>query len=269
MPSPTSSSSARTAGRRSARTSPSARTAARGCASGRRRSSATAAPLREPRPARRAPRAHEEREARPAPRAACGRARSPASAPTRLTPPVGDDRCSSRCRSGCTSLLAFVADSATSRSPALDGDPWRFVTAPFLNDERRGRSSRRWSASRVFGWLLERRHGPLVVLLVFALCGVGGDRASRSRSMPTRSWSSAPTAPRSGCSPPGPSRSCWRRRRDRATTKADLLGAARHRGVVLAAHPGRGRPRHARRRVRPGDRRGLWRALLLAASSRA
>jgi membrane associated rhomboid family serine protease len=30
------------------------------------------------------------------------------------------------------------------------------------------------TAIAVYGWLLERRHGPLVVLALFALCGMGG-----------------------------------------------------------------------------------------------
>ena len=32
----------------------------------------------------------------------------------------------------------------------------------------------------VFGGLLERRHGPFVVLFVFALCGIGGVAASEA-----------------------------------------------------------------------------------------
>jgi membrane associated rhomboid family serine protease len=59
----------------------------------------------------------------------------------------------------------------------LVGDPgdewWRVVTSPFLYLNL-------WyeiaavSAIAVFGWLLERRHGPLVVVVLFALGGIGG-----------------------------------------------------------------------------------------------
>jgi membrane associated rhomboid family serine protease len=74
--------------------------------------------------------------------------------------------------------LAFVVDADLTLS-ALSGDPWRFVTAPFLNENG-------WAqfASVVglglFGWLLERRHGPVIVVLVFALCGIGGVAASEA-----------------------------------------------------------------------------------------
>jgi membrane associated rhomboid family serine protease len=74
--------------------------------------------------------------------------------------------------------LAFVVDADLALT-ALSGDPWRFATAPFLNENG-------WAqfASVVglglFGWLVERRHGPIVVLLVFALCGVGGVAASEA-----------------------------------------------------------------------------------------
>ena len=81
--------------------------------------------------------------------------------------------------------LAFVTDADLTLT-ALDGDPWRYVTAPFLNENG-------WAqfASVVgvglFGGLLERRHGSLVVLLVFALCGIGGVAASEA-IMPDESY---------------------------------------------------------------------------------
>jgi len=68
--------------------------------------------------------------------------------------------------------LAFVV-SADLYVAAIDGDPWRYVTAVFLNVNT-------WAQFAVvaglgvFGWLVERRHGPLVVLFVFALAGIGG-----------------------------------------------------------------------------------------------
>ena len=55
----------------------------------------------------------------------------------------------------------------------IDGEWWRVATSPFLYGSV-------WyelaavTAIAVFGWLLERRHGPLVVLVLFVLCGMGG-----------------------------------------------------------------------------------------------
>jgi membrane associated rhomboid family serine protease len=60
---------------------------------------------------------------------------------------------------------------------ALVGDPgrqwWRVATTPFLY-------ANVWyelaavGAIGLFGWLLERRHGPLAVLALFVICGMGG-----------------------------------------------------------------------------------------------
>jgi len=74
--------------------------------------------------------------------------------------------------------LAFIADSDVTLT-ALDGDPWRFVTAPFLNENGWAQFASVVGIA-VFGGLLERRHGPMVVLLVFALCGIGGVAASEA-----------------------------------------------------------------------------------------
>jgi membrane associated rhomboid family serine protease len=55
----------------------------------------------------------------------------------------------------------------------IDGEWWRVATSPFLYGSI-------WyelaavTAIAIFGWLLERRHGPLVVLALFVLCGMGG-----------------------------------------------------------------------------------------------
>jgi membrane associated rhomboid family serine protease len=54
----------------------------------------------------------------------------------------------------------------------IDGEWWRVATSPFLY-------SSVWyelaavTAIAIFGWLLERRHGRVVVLALFALCGMG------------------------------------------------------------------------------------------------
>ena len=74
--------------------------------------------------------------------------------------------------------LAFVTDADLTLT-ALDGDPWRYVTAPFLNENGWAQFASVVGVA-VFGGLLERRHGPIVVLLVFALCGIGGVAASEA-----------------------------------------------------------------------------------------
>ena len=56
---------------------------------------------------------------------------------------------------------------------AFDGDPWRFFTASLLNE---GTASQLAAVVGIglFGWLIERRHGPIAVVLLFLLCGPGG-----------------------------------------------------------------------------------------------
>lgn len=55
----------------------------------------------------------------------------------------------------------------------IDGEWWRVATSPFLYGNI-------WyevaavGAIALFGWLLERRHGPVVVIVLFVLCGMGG-----------------------------------------------------------------------------------------------
>jgi membrane associated rhomboid family serine protease/DNA-directed RNA polymerase subunit RPC12/RpoP len=71
-------------------------------------------------------------------------------------------------------LLLFAVDRV---DVAVDGplrsEWWRVAVSPFLYGNV-------WyelaavTAIAVFGWLLERRHGPLVVLALFVLCGMGG-----------------------------------------------------------------------------------------------
>ena len=71
-------------------------------------------------------------------------------------------------------LLLFplnVADVAV--DGPIDGEWWRVATSPFVYGNI-------WyelaavTAIGVFGWLLERRHGPLAVIAIFVLCGMGG-----------------------------------------------------------------------------------------------
>jgi membrane associated rhomboid family serine protease len=55
----------------------------------------------------------------------------------------------------------------------IDGEWWRVATSPFLY-------ANIWyelaavTAIAVFGWLVERRHGPLAVVVLFVVCGMGG-----------------------------------------------------------------------------------------------
>jgi membrane associated rhomboid family serine protease len=64
---------------------------------------------------------------------------------------------------------------------AIVGKPgaewWRLFTAPFIYDNT-GYAVAALAAIGVFGWLLERRHGPVAVLAVFLLGGVGGMAAT-------------------------------------------------------------------------------------------
>jgi membrane associated rhomboid family serine protease len=70
-------------------------------------------------------------------------------------------------------VLAFVTDADVALG-ALTGDPWKFATAPFVYPDA-------WYqlaallAIGLYGWRLELRHGPVLVIALFLACGVGGD----------------------------------------------------------------------------------------------
>jgi membrane associated rhomboid family serine protease len=55
---------------------------------------------------------------------------------------------------------------------AIGGDPWRFITASLLNDGTAAQFAAIVGLG-VFGWLIERRHGAIAVVLLFLLCGPG------------------------------------------------------------------------------------------------
>jgi membrane associated rhomboid family serine protease len=69
--------------------------------------------------------------------------------------------------------LAFVPNGDLALN-ALDGDPWRYATAAFAYPNA-------WYqlavllAIGIFGWRLELRHGPVLVVALFLACGVGGN----------------------------------------------------------------------------------------------
>jgi len=64
---------------------------------------------------------------------------------------------------------------------AIVGKPgahwWRLITAPFVYSNT-GFAFVTLAAIGLYGWLLERRHGPLPVVALFALGGVGGMAAT-------------------------------------------------------------------------------------------
>jgi membrane associated rhomboid family serine protease len=64
---------------------------------------------------------------------------------------------------------------------AVEGKPeahwWRLITAPFVYDNL-GFAFVCLGTIAIFGWLLERRHGPLPVLALFAIGGIGGTAAT-------------------------------------------------------------------------------------------
>jgi membrane associated rhomboid family serine protease len=75
-------------------------------------------------------------------------------------------------------VLLFVVNSVdVGVVGAIDDEWWRVATSPFLYANL-GYEVAAITAIAVFGWLLERRHGPLVVLVLFLLCGCGGIAAA-------------------------------------------------------------------------------------------
>ena len=77
---------------------------------------------------------------------------------------------------------------------------WRLFTAVFTYNNT-GYAFVALATIALFGWLLERRHGPLAVLGLFLVGGVGGLAATAAfYDVPSRS---GPTAPRWRCCAPG------------------------------------------------------------------
>jgi membrane associated rhomboid family serine protease len=117
--------------------------------------------------------------------------------------------------------LAFVVDDDLALT-ALSGHPWRFVTAPFLN-------ANGWQQFAsliglgVFGWLLERRNGPLVVIAIFALAGVGAVAAAVAIQPDTAAFGTQGAALGLLCAWAVPA--LLARRRD-GDDDADMLGVA-------------------------------------------
>lgn len=80
------------------------------------------------------------------------------------------------CALGTIALAAFAPSQVALVGP-IDGEWWRVATSPFFADDL-------WYAAAclvaiaIFGTLLEQRHGPLVVVLVFCAAGMGGIAAA-------------------------------------------------------------------------------------------
>jgi len=68
-----------------------------------------------------------------------------------------------------------LADVAVLGKPSTHW--WRLITAPFIYNNL-GFAFVCLGAIALYGWLLERRHGPLPVLALFAIGGVGGTAAT-------------------------------------------------------------------------------------------
>jgi membrane associated rhomboid family serine protease len=70
-------------------------------------------------------------------------------------------------------VLSVASPADIALAGPVDGEWWRVATTLFLYGNA-------WYelaavlAIGIFGWLLEQRHGPFVVLGLFALCGAGG-----------------------------------------------------------------------------------------------
>jgi len=80
------------------------------------------------------------------------------------------------CALGTIALAAFSAAEVAVVGP-LDGEWWRVATAPFFADNL-WYSVACMVTVAIFGTLLEQRHGPLVVVLVFCAAGMGGIAAA-------------------------------------------------------------------------------------------
>jgi membrane associated rhomboid family serine protease len=74
-------------------------------------------------------------------------------------------------------VLAFTGKTDVLVFGPIDGQWWRVVPSVFVYANPWYQLAAVLTIG-IFGWLLERRHGPLVVLLLFVLCGMGGIAAA-------------------------------------------------------------------------------------------
>jgi membrane associated rhomboid family serine protease len=82
---------------------------------------------------------------------------------------------------GIVGCLLWRTDLVAKQHLAVIGKPgshwWQLVIAPFVYDNI-GYAFVTLGAIGIFGWLLERRHGPVPVLALFILGGIGGTAAT-------------------------------------------------------------------------------------------
>jgi hypothetical protein len=70
-------------------------------------------------------------------------------------------------------VLAFIPDGDVALNALTSSDPWRYATVSFFYPNG-------WYqlavllAIGIYGWRLELRHGPLLVIAMFLACGAGG-----------------------------------------------------------------------------------------------
>jgi membrane associated rhomboid family serine protease len=82
---------------------------------------------------------------------------------------------------GMAGYLVWRTGNLDITQVAVVGKPgshwWRLITAPFIYDNL-GYAFVALGAIGLYGWLIERRHGPLAVLALFGVGGVGGAAAT-------------------------------------------------------------------------------------------
>ena len=82
---------------------------------------------------------------------------------------------------GMAGYLVWRTGNINITQVAVIGKPgshwWRLITAPFIYNNL-GYAFVALGTIAIFGWLLERRHGPLPVIALFAIGGVGGAAAT-------------------------------------------------------------------------------------------
>jgi membrane associated rhomboid family serine protease len=90
-------------------------------------------------------------------------------------------------------LLACVAGILIFAADAIDlgylivpvqDEVWRFFTTPFLHTDQLGYAFVALTATGIFGTMLERRFGPIPVILVFVLSGAAGAALAATLEVP-------------------------------------------------------------------------------------